>query len=446
MTTTNNLPSGYLPHGVQLLHVVSAEEYPPAGGAFVWNGEGLAKLQWCASDQAEAPHQPPPYDHFLMLGDVPLLQWQSEDCYPTCTQLLQAGDTPTEDLESFAAVINAIRNDTPIESCLEPISPVIHLLSAGLYFVAFVDYVPTNGEDRFFWRAYGELRACRPLGYHLPSTPGGQPKKTEVTTRPVFLAPTQSTAKFHLNRYEVARLTYQDSPGLAFHLGGRLSALLDGHHRATCAAMNGVRFRALTIAAAQSREYRDGRTGLGAPGVYVPLSEISPQSRDLLNQFRTSPITLRETKYVDVAECHAALQRVVWPPLPKQITSIMNTATYPTDYQCDLMERIQDRDSHISDEIIESTLQGNCDHSDDRWLLSNLLEGLFAAQDSRFVPTAISVVKNPAWGGIWQTAYQLLSSIRSEEVENQFVQFLIDDDGSRPEIRAIVDRYFEPHD
>lgn len=260
---------------------------------------------------------------------------------------------------------------------------------------------------------------------------------------PAFLAPTQSTAKFDQARFDSARLSFRERPGLALYLQGRLSALLDGHHRATCAAMHGERFRALTISAAHV-DNNQGKCFLAAHQVSVPIDEVASANRGLVgNLVRDRSFGVSEWKDLDVDAYHALLQRVVWPELPKWVTSVINPANYWNNDKLDALAWFSRRGVAVEQEMIEEALAGNVEHAMDRWVLTALLKTLFAVEDPRAVVTAVRVTQSPGWSLLWERAYQLLSTVRSEEVENQFVQFLIDDDGSRPEIRAIVDRYFE---
>lgn len=56
---------------------------------------------------------------------------------------------------------------------------------------------------------------------------------------------------------------------------------------------------------------------------------------------------------------------------------------------------------------------------------------------------AFFIGKNESYVSIWNEVYSLISKIKNDEdVENFFVEFLINDEGLRTDITKIVDDYF----
>ena len=49
---------------------------------------------------------------------------------------------------------------------------------------------------------------------------------------------------------------------------------------------------------------------------------------------------------------------------------------------------------------------------------------------------------NYSYAPVWYKIYELLAEIKDEEVENFFVEYLIEDDKEHPEIKKIIDKYF----
>lgn len=60
----------------------------------------------------------------------------------------------------------------------------------------------------------------------------------------------------------------------------------------------------------------------------------------------------------------------------------------------------------------------------------------------RFKEVAFFVGRNEGYVSIWSEVYTLISKIKDEEVEDFFVEFLVNDENLRSDITKIVDDYF----
>lgn len=194
----------------------------------------------------------PPYEmnySALELNGTPLLHIQSSGC-PTCESLLAAGYGMPEDCaEMRQAAKNLSLPFTTLEDALERLAPIFGLLLTGVYMLSVSDYYPTDGDGHFFWNA--------PNAY--TTVPATAELYDSVNYRclpsyPCFLYPTQPTAKHDASRVEYYRAKLRAgeriAPALAYSVGGSMSALLDGHHRAAACALEGVKLPCLTISPA----------------------------------------------------------------------------------------------------------------------------------------------------------------------------------------------------
>jgi hypothetical protein len=103
------------------------------------------------------------------------------------------------------------------------ISPVLEMLSSGFYLVSLAMHWPTVGDEFLFWEAFG--KNCRP-----PALSSGSDPRDGL-----FLFPTYSDSKASENlvaKYEEGIASGRRPVGIALYHAGRLSLLLDGHHRA----------------------------------------------------------------------------------------------------------------------------------------------------------------------------------------------------------------------
>ena len=213
----------------------------------VKNGLGKLRNEFGASDDH--------YDtnNILMLGDTPLIQAEVP-CYPTCRSLLMAGyGIENADSPELRAVCDAVNADfIDIEQSFEIMRPLLGLLEDGYYLLADAECIPTDGNGHFFWDidpALHEYDAAT-SAYYISEEDGCFLCACE-DVEPMFLYPTQSASVFNRERAEYYRehnRDYENAPrAIAFNSAYGISALLDGHHKAAAAAMNGQRVKCLLI-------------------------------------------------------------------------------------------------------------------------------------------------------------------------------------------------------
>jgi hypothetical protein len=102
-------------------------------------------------------------------------------------------------------------------------APVLETLHTGFYVVSIAQHWPTVGDEFLFWEAFG--KNCRPPALSIGSDPRDG----------LFLFPTYSDSKTNENlvaKYEDGIASGRRPVGIALYHAGRLSLLLDGHHRA----------------------------------------------------------------------------------------------------------------------------------------------------------------------------------------------------------------------
>jgi len=213
----------------------------------VKNGLGRLRNKWGASDDH--------YDtnNILMLGDTPLIQAEVP-CCPTCKSLLMAGyGIENSDSPELRAVCDAVNADfIDIEHSFDIMRPLLGLLEDGYYLLADAECIPTDGNGHFFWDidpALHEYDAAT-SAYYISEEDGCFLCACE-DVEPMFLYPTQSASVFNRERAEYYRehnRGNENAPrAIAFNFAYGISALLDGHHKAAAAAMNGQRVKCLLI-------------------------------------------------------------------------------------------------------------------------------------------------------------------------------------------------------
>ncbi|MBO4866108.1 MAG: hypothetical protein J5582_05995 [Ruminococcus sp.] len=188
-----------------------------------------------------------------MLNGTPVVQSQEPWC-PTCRSLLMAGyGIENADCPELREICDAVNADfIDIEHSFDILKPLLGLLNDGYYLLADAECIPTDGEGHFFWDidpALKEYDAAVQM-YYLLEEDGFDMYACE-SVEPIFLYPTQSAALYNSERAEYYRIhnDANENAPRAIAYGGfyGISALLDGHHKAAAAALNGQRVKCLLI-------------------------------------------------------------------------------------------------------------------------------------------------------------------------------------------------------
>jgi hypothetical protein len=432
----SQMPSEHKAHP-RLVHRISRDAGPLGGGLVIDNVGGLGILRygflrpevcrppsWHRSDFR--------HEGFLLCGDAPLVSIHANGC-PTCAALLQRGCRAPSEVADVVSWLNSIKVADAMEgsdAMLERLAPVIRLLPQGLYVAFLAWHYPTDGHGRLFWSAF-ELpqetatASYHCLGWHLPA----------------FVIPTQPAACFSESSLERARRDYQTKPALAYYLSGRLSALLDGHHRALAAAVDGESSPAITIAHARVRDV-----------------EPTPLARDIdwyrcrikfleahLNNNQV--IEIQPPPAADLTATEAAVARERLPRLPEgsippSLLARDVSAIYPTDQELNCRYPSALPLGKIPDEIIDNLLEIRPGAGAEPDAVTGLLNVLFWRGDARAEEVSRRVVRDARWVRVWEHAYSLMAEHPTPTTDDFFVDFLVHDDGTRPELKAIVDAYF----
>ena len=117
---------------------------------------------------------------------------------------------------------------------------------------------------------------------------------------------------------------------------------------------------------------------------------------------------------------------------------ILKTSKYfPSAFTVACMEWAGDLSDLRLDKIINN--EEMCYNS----TLHYIARVLFELKNPRFKEVAFFIGKNESYVSIWNEVYSLIAKIKNDEdVENFFVDFLINDEGLRTDITKIVDDYF----
>lgn len=178
----------------------------------------------------------------LMIGNKPAIMAGVKygECFTCYRYFVKAGPALLPSIQELEELRHAADNAEEGElGVIQKALPLINLLAKGMYHFKLEKYYPTDGEGNFFWMPLNRERIYDCVRFlHTDYGPA------------MFLAPTQPVTAFNPARVEEYRRKIQKGEqvgGIAFKYLNHLSFLLDGHHRATAAMLEGVDFSCLTI-------------------------------------------------------------------------------------------------------------------------------------------------------------------------------------------------------
>lgn len=275
------------------IRILDRIEEPNALIISLENGKGRLKTELCRKsdyrdDCADFSK--------LMLNGKPILQ-NYKAVSPTSSGLLAAGyGIKNVNCEELIQVNDMINDDfVSLEKSLEIISPILGLLDSGIYLLADIPHIPTDGQGGFFWNVPNEKTY-----YNAHCADYWQSDvMTAIPSYPKYLYPSQSTKYYNKNRVEeyVNRFKTDKNSlrSIAFSLGTFMSVLLDGHHKACAAALLGHEINCLTIMTIQRIWRKDDKIlvnfmGYGEPFIDTSrYPQLSSYAEKLEKSWRTKP-------------------------------------------------------------------------------------------------------------------------------------------------------------
>ncbi len=178
----------------------------------------------------------------VLLHGKPLCYAETSDS-PTMAGMLArgCGRAPYD----FAAVRERINAPfTGLADAVDRIRPLLGLLQSGWYVIADMLQYPTDGDGGYFANVPAEQS-------FYPETANEQRCAGKwITGFPVYMYPSQLNARFRPERaaYYAKQIAEPDAPrAVTMHIGGFMSILLDGHHKAHAAAMCGAAVPCISI-------------------------------------------------------------------------------------------------------------------------------------------------------------------------------------------------------
>lgn len=210
---------------------------------------GTGALRW------ETRALPPEADYYesarcLTLRGIPLLSghfaaWETSESRLCTGWGLDTAECP--ELDALRETLNG--SFTQLEDAVPTLSPLLELLSEGVYVLAESDAYPADGCGQFFWNVSDCLEPNPATGAVYLNDDDYDYQYERLP--PVFLYPSQRRSRLDMERVDYYKERFQQEGslphGIALYVGAGMSVLLDGHHKAVAAALLGRTLPCLTV-------------------------------------------------------------------------------------------------------------------------------------------------------------------------------------------------------
>lgn len=403
---------------------INVDKYPWCNSAIMFsvkNGKDTLKHVYGKIDKVDYQ-----YNSHLMLNGFPLLQAEKPVC-PTCLGLLAVGygieNINCSELEQVRQAVNS--DYVNINKSVEILSPLLGLLSDGIYLLADIPYFPTNGDGKFFYDIPNEptmfTGTCQ--GFYFNEL------YCTVDGFPAYLYPTQSDKLINRERVnyytEIIKRDGKLPRGIAYYEGGFFSALLDGHHKAVAAAICGEVLNCLTIIKANGYNINKNEgESLLFSAIKVPFDnacKITKKTRTPIEEFTAKNYTLIHNLLTDMK---------------------FKTEEYPDIEELTAIYAVGLEDTEIMDKLTDKWFE---DNKSDVLRLKYALIYFSKADREKAYKLAKMIIADGSYGLPYKEAYRALLKDRSQETEDLFVDYLINKDSS-DECWDIVNSYWDIKD
>ncbi|HDK7156453.1 TPA: hypothetical protein PTV43_001581 [Clostridium botulinum] len=388
---------------------------------YLKNGKGILKQKYGSNDTQGLS--------CLVYDNSPLSRFHADEYFcPTCEKLISAGygldKTNDQTISKLRETLN--QPFVSLEESLKNLEPLLGLLPTGYYAIADLELFPTDGNDNFFW-SVGNKPVINKAS--CPVYDDGNWSED----RPKYILPTQPPRLFNRDTVEFYR-SNDSYRAIAYYLDGYLCALLDGHHKAVAAAMEKRNLKTLVVLPTTgiftSNNDKD-KDGLIIAGETIYENELLSNLEKVRGHFTDNRMSESEM------ENHLSLNDESFGTYNWSQDILKTSKYFPSAFTVACMEWAGDLSDLRLDKIINN--EEMCDNS----TLHYIARVLFELKNPRFKEVAFFIGKNESYVSIWNEVYSLIAKIKNDEdVENFFVEFLINDEGLRTDITKIVDDYF----
>lgn len=418
---------------VKILQEVDVSEYKWCNSAIMFrvqNGLGTITHKSGKEDKDYC------YYSHLLLNDKPILQEYIPVC-PTCTGMLATGyGIENIDCPELKAVRECLNSDyTDIRNSAEMLKPLLALLDDGYYLLADVPHCPTDSNNNFFWSVPNKMTynpACCDEYYNSEFY-------NAVMSFPQYLYPTQSAEVCNQKRIDEYVEILKDNPNppraLAYHEYGFISALLDGHHKATAAVLLGQKINCLTIMNVYSCVFETPvpsvKKDTRLKSIRFSNIQIPVPAGSLYGEY--FPHSRKPDKDIEVKEYNLTGRK--FPQAEHNAEKYYYDIKSLTDFYA-----VDIEDTDFTDEIIDNWI--NNPDSDNYVRLKYAIKYLILNDRDMAYRTAVKIVKNNTEHLPYAEAWEFLTEFKDEQTEQLFIDHIVNY-GNKSRYYDIVTSYWD---
>lgn len=372
----------------------------------------------------------------LTYDGVPLIKFLSDEYFcPTCEKLVAAGYglNMVEDntLKEMRELFNVPY--VSLEESFVNLKPLLGLLRTGYYALIDTELFPSDGNGNFFWKVNNipvSNKASCPV-----FEGGGEYRYSD--TLPKYILPSQPPTQFNRDTADYYR-NNDKFRAIAYFSESYLCTLLDGHHKAVAAALEHRTLKTLVIMPVSSGwekrcNINEKQGGITFQGVNLYENEMNSKVTQVLKSFSENRMSKEEVERY-IVMLNAEFDDYIWDK------DILESEKFYPDVET--LARL-DWAGIITEEKLNHIIIKEEYLTDTQAL--NLVSALFALEHPRYKEISFFIARHNEYLNVWTDVYQLLSKKKDEEIENFFIEYLVNTDIERNDIKKIIDDYFEKY-
>lgn len=387
----------------------------------VKNGLGKLNMRYVKDENDETK-----LTYFL--GNTPLIMTNLEYC-PTCSLMIQLAEGRDKVDKNILEILNNMNLIESLNDGFEKIKSLLSLLDEGYYILKEVDLIPTDGEENYFWNLKSQNKN------YVASAPFYFSGEGSILGVPKFILPSQGTNSYDKERAEYYRQRIANGEklfGIAIESTGFMALLIDGHHKATAAYLEGKTLSCITIINVSSFGDRNS----GEEGIYYLGNRIS---YDELNN--GEEIKAFYNKKNSNGKIKNNNEKLILEP---KYTNPINIAKPKFDYPDCRAIALSTLPEDTSDKKIEELL--NYIGEDPLEELEYIFYNLKIYDKERARKLCLKILAKEEFMQLWDICIEFLAQYKDEKIEDVFINFLVEYDkdtcSDYNEIKKIIDDYF----
>lgn len=386
----------------------------------VKNGHGKLKMKY-VKDKNENTKEA------YFLGDTPLVMTNSQYC-PTCSVLIQLAEGREKVDSEVIKILDNINSIQNVEDGFHKIKSILSLLQDGYYVLKEIELVPTDGEGNYFWKLDGvsqNYNASADLYYDCKC----------VTGVPKFMVPSQGMECYNKERVDYYRERIRNGEklfGIAIELRGFMTLLIDGHHKATAAYLEGKTLSCITVINPYLYRYSSGEEGIRYLDEDIPFNKLNSckEIKEFFNN-RSSGKNNYEHNYQEII--------------------LENIRSIPINLSCSKKEFIDYKTfalSTLAEDTSDNKILELLDYigEDPIEELEYILYNLEVNNKPEARELCFKIINREEFQSIWSLCINFLTQYTDEEVQDLFVNFLVENDPHKcigyDSMKNMIDDYF----